>query len=261
MGIREMGRSVARLVAAAMLAATCGAGAGGAMAQTATDAGPGTGPGTAAATAPATVVVELYTSQGCSSCPPADELLRELSRKDGVIALALHVDYWDYIGWKDSFARPEHGERQRAYARASGGNMVYTPQIVVEGNARVAGAKAMSVLNAIEAQRAASPKVALSVERSEGALVVEARALSQIASDLVVQLVRYQPEGSVEILRGENAGRSWTYTNIVTAWDVVAEWDGTAPLALHLDAPGDAPAVVIVQETGHGPILAAAEAR
>jgi hypothetical protein len=252
----EMGRNVARLLAAAMLAAGCSAGlwsGGDARAQTVTD--------TAADESFSPVVVELFTSQGCSSCPPADELLRDLSGHEGVIALALHVDYWDYIGWKDSFARPEHTARQKAYARASGERMIYTPQIIVEGETRVAGAKAMALFEAIEAKRHASRQVALRVERTGSALLVEARALARIPAGLVVQLVRYQPEGRVEILRGENAGRSFTYANIVTAWDTVAEWDGDAPLNLRLDAPGDAPAVVIVQETGHGPILASAQVR
>ncbi|MEM1431888.1 MAG: DUF1223 domain-containing protein [Pseudomonadota bacterium] len=243
-----MGRSVARLVAASALATA--ASLGSATAQTSSEG---------AERSP--VVVELFTSQGCSSCPPADQLLRDLAQEEGVIALALHVDYWDYIGWKDSFARPEHTVRQKAYARASGERMIYTPQIIVEGRARVVGAKAMAVVNAVEEQRAAPPQIALTAERTGEVLQIEARALTQATAELVVQLVRYKPEGRVEILRGENAGRTLSYANIVTAWDVVAEWTVDTPLSLRLDVPGDQPAVVIVQETGHGPILAAAELR
>ena len=87
----------------------------------------------------APVVVELFTSQGCSSCPPADELLREMSKRPDVIALAFHVDYWDYIGWKDEFAHPGFTKRQKAYAKAAGERMVYTPQMIVHGVVRVVG--------------------------------------------------------------------------------------------------------------------------
>jgi hypothetical protein len=79
------------------------------------------------------VLVELFTSQGCSSCPPADALLHKLARRDDVVALALHVDYWDYIGWKDTFAKAAHSARQRAYAREAGRRMVYTPQMIING--------------------------------------------------------------------------------------------------------------------------------
>ena len=85
------------------------------------------------------VVVEFYTSQGCSSCPPADDFFAELAHQPGVIALALHVDYWDYIGWQDSFASPRFTDRQRAYARAGGSTTIYTPQMIVNGSAQVIG--------------------------------------------------------------------------------------------------------------------------
>ena len=91
------------------------------------------------ATAQSPVVVELFTSQGCSSCPPADKLMHELAKRDDVIALALHVDYWDYIGWKDVFAQPEFTARQRAYARLGNRKMIYTPQMVINGRDHVVG--------------------------------------------------------------------------------------------------------------------------
>ncbi|MEM0936746.1 MAG: DUF1223 domain-containing protein [Pseudomonadota bacterium] len=203
------------------------------------------------------VVVELFTSQGCSACPPADAMLGELAERDDVIALALHVDYWDYIGWKDVFARPEHMVRQKAYARAAGEQMIYTPQMIVGGKQGVMGGRAMAIIASIDAVREAAPRVALRLTRADGVLIVDAEPLAALPEKIVLQLVRYRPYAEVEILRGENAGRTLAYTNIVTEWDIVAEWDGGAPLSLQLDLAGDLPAVMILQDTEHGPILAA----
>ena len=96
------------------------------------------------------VVVELFTSQGCSSCPPADALLDRLSSRNNVLALSLHVDYWDYIGWKDKFASPAHTARQQAYARAAGRRSVYTPQMIINGLDDVAGTAPMDVADMID---------------------------------------------------------------------------------------------------------------
>jgi len=207
------------------------------------------------------VVVELFTSQGCSSCPPADRLLSDLADKPDVIALALHVDYWDYIGWKDSFARPEYTARQRAYARASGEKMIYTPQMIVGGAQRVVGARAMKVVDAIAAHAAQPAPVSVSLERDEDVLSIDLQPEHDALGRMVVQLVRYRPEGTVDILRGENAGHSFTYSNIVTDWDVVREWSGEEALSFRLEIEGQEPAVVIVQQGGHGAILGAAATR
>jgi hypothetical protein len=219
--------------------------------------------GPAAAQADDAVVVELFTSQGCSSCPPADRLLARLAERDDVIALALHVDYWDYIGWADSFARPEHTVRQKAYAHAVGQRMVYTPQMIIEGQDQVVGARVMDVMELVEAHRDRPDPLAVEIDRQGGELRVVARweAAPEAEGPYFVQLVRYRPHGEVDILRGENAGRSFSYANIVTAWDVVGKWDGAAPLELTLEISGEEPAVVIVQQAGHGPILGAAQAR
>src|SRR6056297_2439763 len=100
------------------------------------------------------VVVELFTSQGCSSCPPADALLHDLAERGDVLALSLHVDYWDYIGWKDQFAQPAFTLRQKAYAVSGDRKMIYTPQMIVAGHVDVVGHKAMKVVRAIETARA-----------------------------------------------------------------------------------------------------------
>ena len=202
------------------------------------------------------VVVELFTSQGCSSCPPADALLHDLAAEPGVIALALHVDYWDYLGWADAFASPAFTARQHAYARAAGSRTVYTPQFIIGGQDHGVGARAMEVGSAIRAHAAADSGVELQAARTAGGLRIEATAARP--ADMVVQLVRFDPLRSVDVLRGENAGRTLRYANVVTAWDRIARWDGSAPLALDATLSGADGAVVIVQAAGNGPILAAA---
>ena len=205
------------------------------------------------------VVVELYTSQGCSSCPPADEMLHDLAGRDGVIALALHVDYWDYIGWADSFADPAYTARQQRYGAAAGHRTIYTPQFIIGGLDHVVGAKAMDVADAIRANAARPSGVTLQISRSGNRLQISGAAAQRAA--MVVQVVRYTPQESVDIHRGENAGERITYANIVNDWRAVGEWDGRAPLDMQANVAGNAPIVVIVQERGPGRILAAAQLR
>lgn len=212
----------------------------------------------AQAQAESPVVVELYTSQGCSSCPPADELLTRLAQKPGVIALALHVDYWDYIGWKDVFARPEHTKRQKRYAHQAGQRTIYTPQMVIGGVDHVVGARPMDVVDLLAREHAKPVVMALSARRAGAQVEIEASVPEPSQGELLVQLVRYEPEATVEIERGENAGKALTYTNIVRDWQVVGEWSGAEPLRVRVDAPGPLPAVVIVQKPGPGAIVAAA---
>jgi hypothetical protein len=203
-------------------------------------------------------VVELFTSQGCASCPPADAFLSEISQADGVIALSLHVDYWDYIGWADSFAQPGFTERQKSYARAAGSRMVYTPQMIIGGTDRVEGNTPDAVVKAIGKHMAAASPVRLVVTRDGARLSISAEADPPLTVGALVQVVRFQPEATVTIERGENAGRTVTYHNIVTSWDAVAEWPGAAPLSISAEAPGQESVVVILQEKGPARILAAA---
>ncbi|MDV4145542.1 MULTISPECIES: DUF1223 domain-containing protein [Shimia] len=203
------------------------------------------------------VVVELFTSQGCSSCPPADAYFaKELAGREDVIALALHVDYWDYLGWKDNFANPAFTKRQKQYARASGHRMVYTPQIIVGGRDHVVGNHPKEVKALLKSHRAAPSAVRVNLKRVGGRVEIKASA-SETPGAMVVHLVRYEPEDEVAIKRGENAGRKLVYANIVTDWHVVAEWDGRAPLQIEAPAAGDAPVVALVQGKGNGPIFAA----
>lgn len=239
------------------------------------------------------VVLELYTSQGCAACPPADAMMAELAMREDVIALALHVDYWDYIGWTDVFADPEHAERQKRYARRHGHSTIYTPQVVINGVDIVEGFRVMHVMDLIEARRVRSARIDLELERPEdsvleisaqvlengdpplllssrgmgpaapamlGALAPEAEA-HPLPQPLSLQLVRYNPAAHVEIMAGENAGRQAQYYNIVTSWDVIGSWDMRAPLRLSVQIEGEQPAVVILQEPGQGEIVAAARLR
>ena len=210
---------------------------------------------------PRQVVVELYTSQGCSSCPPADELLAKLEGRKGVIPLALHVDYWDYIGWKDSFGDPRFTARQKAYARSAGRRMIYTPQMIIDGLDDVVGSKPMEVVDKIEAAQAVQTGVTLQLMRDGSALKISARAKGAVSGPMDIQLVRYNPEKTVRIGSGENAGKTIRYVNTVTQWHKIGTWDGRAPLALVSEIAGSEPVVVIIQEAGPKRIVAAARLR
>ncbi|MEM8732461.1 MAG: DUF1223 domain-containing protein [Pseudomonadota bacterium] len=206
------------------------------------------------------VVVELFTSQGCSSCPPADRLMAKLADRDEVIALSLHVDYWDYIGWKDQFADPAYTARQKAYAHRGGRNMVYTPQMIINGTDQVVGARAMELADLIAAHAALERPVAIEAVRDGNRVMV---TLSPIDPDLSggfdLQLVRYSDARTIEITRGENAGRTLTYHHVVDGWETVADWDGASVASLEFQLDDDRPVVILVQQQGPGPIVAAAE--
>jgi len=200
--------------------------------------------------AKAPVVVELFTSQGCSSCPAADAFLHKLAKRDDVIALALHVDYWDYIGWKDSFATPEYTARQRAYAKHAQRRMIYTPQMVINGVDDVVGNRPMDVTDVIARHHAVAPAVALRVVRAGDGILIEAEALTPIDAPLSVQVMRYRPASTVDIKRGENAGRRLDYANVVTHMERLGRWDAAEPLRLSVPVQGNEPVVVLVQQAG-----------
>ncbi|VDC32985.1 DUF1223 domain-containing protein [Pseudogemmobacter humi] len=206
------------------------------------------------------VVVELFTSQGCVSCPPADEFFAGLTRDPKVIALSLHVDYWDYIGWEDSFGNPAFTERQKNYARAIGSRTIYTPQFVIGGADRIEGFDPEETMASLARNGAAPSPVRLKIERRGEVLVILADADPPLDAPVRVELVRYMPEETVAIERGENAGKTVTYRNIVTSWETLGEWSGQEALELSAPVPGSGPVVVIVQRTGPSAILAAAQA-
>ncbi len=209
-----------------------------------------------AATAP--VVVELFTSQGCNSCPPADALLGELAQQPGVLALSLHVDYWNYIGWTDPFSSQAATERQRAYSRALGRHMVYTPQMVVDGRDEMVGSDRHAVEAAIEAAAEASKVVPRFISGEDGAIRVALPA-GNPGKPATVWLAFYDDRHVTPVRRGENAGATLTNYNVVREWRRIGEWTG-APVEFALGPvpQGRDACAVIVQEGDNGPILGAA---
>lgn len=204
------------------------------------------------------VVVELYTSQGCVSCPPADEFVAMLAANPQVLPLALHVDYWDYIGWADKFAQGKFTDRQRAYAKAIGSRTIYTPQLIIGGTDRIEGFSPDETADRLRKHLKAVSPVRLTVTREGDKLVIRAEADPPLTEPVRVQLVRYRPAETVTIERGENAGKTITYTNIVTSWERLEDWSGREPLEVFAPYAGNEPGAVIVQQDGPAAILAAA---
>lgn len=204
------------------------------------------------------VVVELFTSQGCSSCPPADDYLAGLVGRDDVLPLAFHVDYWDRLGWKDTFATPEYTARQYAYGRAFKNRSVWTPQFVVGGVAYSRGSFRDVVSQGVKEISSQPEQVSLSASVQGGKIVISAKPLTGGLPKMLVSVVGYTPKETVQIKRGENAGKTISYHNTVNFWSEAGRWDGRGAANLSVPANGAPPYAVIVQAEGHGPIVAAA---
>lgn len=177
------------------------------------------------------VFIELYSSQGCSSCPPADKLLADIAREPGVIALTLPVDYWDYMGWKDTFASPAHTARQKAYARIRGDGQVYTPQVVINGLAHAVGSDVAAIrkISTETFGKSGAMSVPLAVRETPAGLTVDLGPAPQGAPQKAnLILVRVARSSVVAVGRGENSGKSLTYTNVGRAALRIAEWTGAA---------------------------------
>lgn len=206
-------------------------------------------------------VLELFTSQGCSSCPPADALLARLGREPDLIALAYHVDYWDYIGWPDSFAQPAHADLQRAYAGGWHKDRIYTPQLVINGRTETVGSNRSAVHEALEAT-ALSLEVALSVD--DGMLDIAIPQTPDAPKARIV-LVTTLSQADVAIPRGENRDRTLTYTDIVLTRRVLGMLERNEPTHLRLPMAelkkdGCDRIAILVQEERRdapGPILGA----
>jgi hypothetical protein len=198
------------------------------------------------------IVVELFTSQGCSSCPPADALLTELARRPDVLPLAFHVTYWNNLGWRDPFSLDQATARQRAYQGLLGTETIYTPQMIVDGRTDVIGSDRAGVRAALAAARPGDG-VALTASRTAEGLRIGVGAGAGAATLLVIG---FDPQHRTAIARGENAGRQLTESNIVRALSAVAAWQG-APLSLTVPVPAGARAAVILQARD-GRILGAA---
>ncbi len=208
------------------------------------------------------VVIELFTSQGCSSCPPADRIMHDLAKRDDVIGLALHVDYWDYIGWKDEYADPDHTLRQRAYARNGGRSMIYTPQMVVNGQQDVVGAQLRELNSLIDAHQKATPEASVAATRAGQDVTISVAPVDlQVADGYDVRVVQYSPLRHASIRRGELAGHELDYANVVDSWQIAGRWDGATTQEFSAQLVSELPAVVLIQRTGHGPIVAAAHVK
>lgn len=175
-------------------------------------------------------VIELFTSQGCSSCPPADRLLGELAKDPALIALSVPVDYWDYLGWKDTLALPRHSVRQRAYAAIRGDREVYTPQAVVNGMVHALGSDKNAIESAIAKTRREAGTLALpvSLRIADGVVTVGVPAATGERRSGEVWLSPITSKAPVVIGRGENRGRTIVYHNVVRRWIKLGDWRGEA---------------------------------
>ena len=212
-------------------------------------------------TDPNPVVIELYTSQGCSSCPPADEYLGELAQRRDVLALAFHVDYWNYIGWQDPFSSAAATDRQREYGNFLDLRAIYTPQMVIDGATHEVGSDRGAVASAIK-NAAREQKVPVTLLNDESGFRVRIGD-GEPGVRARVWLIEFQPEAATVVARGENAGKTLVEYNIVRSWRVIGNWDGTATeIALPHEEAGEATAcAVIVQADPIGPIYGAAAFR
>ena len=202
-------------------------------------------------------VVELFTSQGCSSCPPADALLGELSQTPNVVALAFHVDYWDSIGWRDRFAIPTATERQRRYVETLGLSSAFTPQVVIDGRGSFVGSDKRRILAALSEPLNTIP---ISVEVAGGELTVTVPE-SRDRAGYEVNLVAYLPEAVTAVGRGENSGRTLKEFNIVRQFRSLGVWNGQETVfRVPLDSfPAEASRVaVLLQQAQQGPIAGSA---
>lgn len=205
------------------------------------------------------VVVELFTSQSCASCPPADAILGELVRdRRDVLALSFHVTYWDGTGWRDRFSLREATDRQRRYAstlvNSRRRGQMFTPQAVVQGQSDAVGSDRAAVLDAIEAARGA-PRIAVTAIRNVSSITAQIGAGTGVAT---VWLVGYDARHVTEVRSGENAGKTLTEVNVVRSIAPMGAWIGQ-PLRAHLDKPDGERFAVLLQAAGSG-ILGAATA-
>jgi hypothetical protein len=198
-------------------------------------------PAHGAAAGEARAVIELFTSQGCSSCPPADKLLGELANDPSLITLSLPVDYWDYLGWKDTLALHGHTVRERAYAEVRGDRAVYTPQAVINGKVAVVGNDKDAIDRAIARTSGSALSVPVTLKIDGGKVVADVAGGQGTAGRAEVWLCPTTGKAVVKIMRGENTGHEIAYTNVVRRWIKLGDWSGeaqsfSAPLS---DVKGD----------------------
>ena len=212
-------------------------------------------------TDPRLTVIELFTSQGCSSCPPADAILKTFRDRPGILTLSWAVDYWDRLGWEDTFATPYNSMRQTAYNKRLKRGGVFTPQMIFDGRVQCVGSKTDKVKVGVDrARNIDRPTVQVSLTKADDGLQITLPAQADMKM-VAVRVVWYQADAMVEIGDGENQGRTLHYTNIVRATELLEEWDGTEQVrTITSKAPegADHVAVLLQDEYGHGPIIGAA---
>jgi hypothetical protein len=215
--------------------------------------------------APHPIVVELFTSQGCSDCPAADRLVAELARRKDVIALSLPITYWDMLGWKDTFATDANTQRQKFYARAMSHSGVYTPQMIIDGRFDVVGNQRDRVMAALAARAndgIGETSIPLSVGTASGRLEIAIPAAKTKVKPLAtIWVMRTLAQGAANVERGENRNHILTYTNVVRDLQRAGEWNGEAmkiDLPLHVAKAKHDGVAVILQAHDYGPVLGAA---
>lgn len=203
-------------------------------------------------------VAELFTSQGCSSCPPADQFAGEIRRRPGVIVLTYHVDYWDYLGWKDTLATPDFSNRQYAYAKARGDMDVYTPQMIINGGSHYVGSRKAEVLAALDRAAGSTWPASVTLTQAGGQVAVEIGD-GGFSGEATLWLMPLQPKLTVKVEKGEIAGQEITYHNIVRRIVPGGMWSGKAArFVLPADAvltPECSGCAAILQRGKAGPIL------
>jgi len=208
-------------------------------------------------------VIELFTSQGCSSCPPADAILKTMRDRPGVLTLSWAVDYWDRLGWEDTFADPYNSMRQAAYNKRFGRGGVFTPQMVIDGRVQSVGSVADEVRASVDKARAIERPHLTPTISQDGDMITVSLADNPDMKMIAVRYVWYVADASVQIGDGENQGRKLHYTNVVLDSEVIEDWNGKAKNyvlnAKKARADGaDHVAVLLQKMYGHGPIVGAA---
>ena len=221
-------------------------------------------PGAALAADKLPVVVELYTSQGCSSCPPADKFMGELTKRRDILGLTFHVDYWDYIGWKDPFARPENTTRQKQLSHQLGLRHIYTPQMIIHGAFNAVGSSRWDVDRAISQTRK-FPQLSIGLKHGKGGQLNISIPASADKEPAKIYLVAFDDKHTTSVKRGENGGKKLSYFNVVRDMKQIGTWSGqAATLNVKLTGmmnAGRSACAVLIQSERSGHILGAAQIR
>lgn len=210
-------------------------------------------------------VLELYTSQGCSSCPPADKLMQEYAKRKDLVTLSFSVDYWDYLGWKDTFGASAHSERQRDYARFRGDGQIYTPQMMINGKVHKIGSYKKRIDKAIDQDRTdfSARQIRIKMQEDEKHLLANIQAGKNSEGSATLWLALVKNEARVRIKRGENTGRYITYHKIVRKLIKAGAWQGAEKtikiFRKDFGKENFDQYVLLLQEGKGGPLVGAAE--